>query len=255
MSARLNVKSGSCGTASSGIPLPHSLLTSSPKTELRRWGSDLPRPAPKDTPTHTPTHSPSLRPRRSSTAGPCPQASPGNHLLLKGTGALRAPQASFSAHSSPLAQRRAPMTAPHFKDTLDDNSNTFKNENQNASLHVPLQFRRRVRGRRLEGGGESRGHLLQVNNSNLQLPSVRSCFGSTVKGQSGSASQSDEEMGSAEDSSPTSTPTVLPLPAVVFAMPAVEQAVDQELHSPRVNMATVAPFSYRQGSTQARPES
>lgn len=257
MSAGLNVKSGPRGAASSGIPLPHSLLTSSPKTEPRRRGSDLPRLTPKHTPTHSPTHSPSFRPRGSSTQGPRPQASPKGQLLHKRTGALPAPEASLS----PLAQRRAPLTPPHLKDTLDvgtmalapaglthdGNRNTFTNQNQNASLRLPLHCRRGTGGGKVGGGGESHGHPLQVNNSNLQLPPIRSGCGHGVRGQSESASQSDEEMGSAEDSSPTSTPAVLPLPSIMVAPPAAEQTVDQELHSPRVNMATVAPFSYRQG--------
>lgn len=244
MSAGLNVKSGARGSAHSGIPLPHSLPTSSPKTESRRRGSDLPR--------LTPTHSPSLGPRGSSTQGPCSQASPRGHLLLKRTGAL-------SAQSSPLGQRRA----PHLKDTLDKgttalapacqthdgNRNTFTNQNQNGRLRLPLQFRRRAAGGRGAGGAETQGHPLRVSNCNLQLPPV----GSGVRGRSESASQSDEEMGSAEDGSPSSAPAVLPLPSMVFATPAAAQTLDQELHSPRVNMATVAPFSYRQGPQQAPP--
>ncbi|XP_029975296.1 neuron navigator 1 [Salarias fasciatus] len=285
MSGGVNVKSAPRGPPSSGIPLPRSLLPSSPKADphRRRRASDLPRPStqtPKHTPTHTPTHSPSLHPRTSSI--------PGSRDLLKGqllqrTGGLPVPQVSRSAYSSPLTQRRVPPP-PHSKDTLDlkkpadvpthvlrdgnSNRSTFTNKNQTSgagNLRPSLPVRRgdnsNTAGQtnytptREEKPPENRPQQsAAVNNGNIrpaQLGHQRA-----GRGRAGSSSESDEEMGTPEDSSAASSPGVLPLPPIAFTVPAVSKvAVDVEDHNlygeapsaeiPRVNMATVAPFSYR----------
>lgn len=284
MSGGINVKSAPRAPASSGIPLPHSLLTSSPKAEARRRGSELPRPTsqtPKHTPTHTPTHSPSLSPRRTSIPGPRAQnltrdAPPKGHLF-KRTGALPAPQVSRSAYSSPLTQRR--LLPPHSKDTLDlgktplapsyfphdgnCNRNTFTNKNQTCDTSnlrpPPLLFRRAENSNASEDvsqRGAPENHPVPLNNSNLRPLPVQNSYSDATRGQSESASQSDEEMDSPEDSSPISSPGVVPLPPIVFTLPkmavstldesTVKEAACTETHSPKVNMATVAPFSYRQ---------
>lgn len=173
MSGGVNVKSAPRAPPASGIPLPHSLLPSSPKADTRRRASDLPRPSthtPKHTPTHTPTHtpihSPLLCPRSSSIPGPSsrdPKRDAGfKSQLFQRMGTLPAPQVSRSAYSSPLTQRRV-APPPHSKDTLDlgkpaqphipsqfphdgnRNRNTLANNNQtwgSSNLRPPLQFRR-----------------------------------------------------------------------------------------------------------------
>ncbi|KAM4609793.1 neuron navigator 1-like [Polymixia lowei] len=80
----------------------------------------------------------------------------------------------------------------------------------------------------------------------------------TLRGRSGSTSQSDEEMGTPEDISPASSPSPLPPPPVTLELPVItkatgniqdpvqhNEAASTETHTPRVNMATVAPFRYR----------
>lgn len=301
MSGGVNVKSAPRAPPSSGIPLPHSLLPSSPKADTRRRATDLPRPStqtPKHTPTHTPTHtpmhSPSLCPRGSNIPGPSsrdPTRDAGlKSQLFKRVGALPAPQGSRSAYSSPSTQRRVPP--PHSKDTLDlgkpapnhtpsqfphdgnRNRNTFTNKNQTwgtSNLRPPLQFRRgdnsntvsqatsQVMPQREEDPPEN--HPAQpttLNNGNLRPSLSQTSYGHAVRGRSDSASQSDEEMGTPEDSSPVSSPGPLPLPPITFTMPVMskvavgiqdqsrdKEAASTETHTPRVNMATVAPFSYR----------
>ncbi|XP_073326934.1 neuron navigator 1-like [Pagrus major] len=293
MSGGVNVKSAPRGPSSSGIPLPHSLLPSSPKVDTRRRASDLPRPStqtPKHTPTNTPTHSPSLCPRSSSIPGPPSRDStkdPGlKSQLFKRTGALPAPQVSRSAYSSPLTQRRVPP--PHSKDTLDlgkstlphvpsqfphdgnHNRNTFTNKNQawgTSNLRPPLQFRRGDNSnavseatREVIPQREEESHQAQStvsNNGNLHPSSALTSYRHAIRGHCDSTSQSDEEMETPEDSSPASSPGVLALPPISFSVPVMSKAAvdtqDQsykeaasiETHTPRVNMATVAPFSYR----------
>ncbi|XP_070695032.1 uncharacterized protein [Pempheris klunzingeri] len=299
MSGGVNVKSAPRAPPPSGIPLPHSLLPSSPKTGTCRRAADLSRPSartPKHTPTHTPTHtpmhSPSLCPRSSSIPGPSSRdpARDGalKSQLLKQMGALPAPQVSRSAYSSPLTQRRA----PHPKDTLDlgkpaalhipshfshdgnRNRNSFANKNQTwetSNLRPPVHFRRgdnsntvsqaasEVVPQREEEPPEN--HPAQstiLSNGNLRPCLTQTSFGHTIRGCTDSASQSDEEMGTPEDSSPVFSPGLLPLPPITLTMPVMskvvlnmqDQSLDQETvstdtHAPRVNMATVAPFSYR----------
>ncbi|XP_041656193.1 neuron navigator 1-like isoform X2 [Cheilinus undulatus] len=297
MSGGVNVKSAPRAPTSSGIPLPHSLLPSSPKADTRRRACDLPRPStqtPKHTPTHTPTHtplhSPSLSRRSSSIPGPVSRDSTRDSglksQLFKRTGALPAPQVSRSAYSSPLNQRRG--LPPHSKDTLDlakasphvlsqlphdgnHNRNTFTNKNQplgsgNSNLRPPLQFRR--------GGNSNSVSMVtsevvsKTEEENQQIQTTRSTnsnlaqtsYHPAVRGHCDSTSQSDEEMGTPEDSSPASSPGPLPLPPLTFTMPEkskiavnVQDHIDSleeeeestETLTPKVNMATVAPFSYR----------
>ncbi|KAM9751816.1 neuron navigator 1 isoform 4-T5 [Menidia menidia] len=291
MSGGVNVKSASRGTSSSGIPLPRSLLPPSPKTDPHRRPSDMRKPlthTPKQTPSHTPTHSPLLCPRNSSVPGP----STGDNLrgtgvkshLYQRRGALPVPQGSRSAYSSPMTERRVPP--PHSKDTLDlgkpatahisaqfphsgnRNKNTFTNKNQDwgpGNQRPSLQFRRGnysnnapqevndvtpVRGEPVN----HEPHSTMMNNGNI-CPSVDlSSYKHSIRSQSDSTSQSDEEMGTPEDTSPASSPDPLPLPLFTFSkavMPTVntkDYGVHEETtdtHIPRVNMATVAPFSHR----------
>lgn len=205
-------------------------------------------------------------------------------------GAIPAPQVSRSAYSSPLTQRRVPP--PHSKDTLDlgkpdpahtpsqfphdgnRNRNAFTNKNQTcgaSNLRPTLQFRRgdnsntvpqapsEVVPQREENPPEN--HPTQstmLNNGNLRPSLTQTSYGYDMRGCCDSTSQSDEEMGTPEDSSPVSSPGPLPLPPITFTMPAMskvavdmqdqsldEEAASTETHAPRVNMATVAPFSYR----------
>ncbi|KAM9350602.1 neuron navigator 1 [Symphorus nematophorus] len=293
MSGGVNVKSAPRAPSSSGIPLPHSLLPTSPKADTRRRASDLPRPSthtPKQTPTHTPTHSPSLCPRSSSIPALSfrdPTRDPGlKSQLFKRSGALPAPQVSRSAYSSPLTQRRVTLP-PHSKDTLDlgkhtplhvpsqfphdgnRNRHTFTNKNQTwttSNLRPPLQFRRGDNSNTVSKATsdvtpqreDPENHPAQsamLNNGNLRTPVAQMSYKPAITGRSDSTSQSDEEMGTPEDSSPASSPGPLPLPPIVFTMPAMSKATvdlhdqsldkEDETHTPRVNMATVAPFSYR----------
>lgn len=284
------MKSAPRAPPSSGIPLPHSLLPSSPKADTRRRPSDLPRPStqtPKHTPTHTPTHtprhSPLLFPRGSSIPGPSSRDQK-RDTSLKGqlfqrVGALPSPQVSRSAYSSPLTQRRVPPP-PHSKDTLDlgkpaashfpsqfshdgnRNRNTLANKNQawgsSSNLRPPLQFRRGDNSNTVtQATSEAENHPAQStmsNNGNLRPSLAQTSYEHAIRGRSDSTSQSDEEMGTPEDSSPASSPCPLPLPPITFTMPVMSKAADNmldeeaastETHTPRVNMATVAPFSYR----------
>lgn len=132
MSGGVNVKSAP-RAPTSGIPLPHSLLPSSPKADLRRRTSNQPRAStesPKHMPSQTPVHSPS----------PCQQTSgipaffSRDHSLksqlFQRTGGLPVPQTSRSAYSSPITQRRIPP--PHSKDTLDRSGKTYFNSHPYA---------------------------------------------------------------------------------------------------------------------------
>ncbi|XP_050927181.1 neuron navigator 1 isoform X6 [Lates calcarifer] len=299
MSGGVNVKLAPRGPPSSGIPLPRSLLPSSPKADPRRRASDLPRPSiqtPKHTPTHTPTHtpmhSPSLRPRSSNIPGPSSRdllrdASLKGQLFQR-TGALPAPQVSRSAYSSPLTQRR--VTPPHSKDTLDlaklalahtpsqlthdgnRNRNAFTNKNQAwgaSNLRPPQEFKRGdnsnsvtssevMPGREEESPENQPAQSAMLNNGNLRPSLSQMSCEQAVRHRSNSMSQSDEEMGTPEDNSPVSSPGPLPLPPISFTLPVMskmavdtqdqypdEETESTETNTPKVNMATVAPFSFR----------
>nr|XP_019951487.1 PREDICTED: uncharacterized protein LOC109635034 [Paralichthys olivaceus] len=292
MSGGVNVKSAPRGPPSSGIPLPRSLLPSSPKADPRHRASDLPRPSsqtPKYTPTHTPTQSPSLCPRNSSIPGPSSRdmlkdANLKSQLFQR-TGNRTSPLVSRSAYSSPLTQRRPPP--PHSKDTLDlgkpalpqtstqlphngnHNRNSFSNKNQawGASNLCPRQqfstgdnYNSKTATETMPRGENppenQSAHSTMLNNGNLRPPLTQTSYEHAIKCRSNSMSQSDEEMGTSEDSSPASSPGPLPLPPIMFTLPGTlkkdvdtqEQNLDKDAAStetPRVNMATVAPFSYR----------
>lgn len=287
------MKSVPRGPPSSGIPLPRSLLPSSPKTEPRRRAGDLPRPSkhtPKHTPAHTPAHSPSLCPRNSSIAG----ASSTDFLrdaclksqFFQRTGAVPVPQVSRSAYSSPLTPRRVPL--PHSKDTLDlrrstpaqiplhlpqdgnRNRSIFANKNQTYganNLRPPLNFSRgnnsntltqamsdAIQGREEEPPKNHPPQSIIMSNCNIRPTLIQSSHKRAIRDRSDSGSQSDEEMGTPEDRSPASSPLPLPLPSVTFSMPlSSKEGVDMQdqevtstgAHTPRVNMAAVAPFSHR----------
>ncbi|XP_040007914.1 neuron navigator 1-like isoform X3 [Xiphias gladius] len=236
-------------------------------------------------------HSPSLCHRGFSIHGPSSRdllrdAIPKSQLFQQ-TGALPAPKVSRSAYSSPLTQRRVPP--PHSKDTLHQgkpslahtptelphdgnrNRNTLTNRNQawGASIrHPPYQFRIVENSNSItmsEGmpGGEEPpenqpAQSIMLNNGNLGPCLAQTSCEHAIRGRSESMSQSDEEMGTAEDSSPASSPGPLALPPITFTLPVMskmaintqdqnldKEAVSIETHTPRVNMATVAPFSYR----------
>lgn len=297
MSAGVNVKSAPRTPLSSGIPLPHSLLPSSPKADTRRQASDLPRPStqtPKHSPTHSPRQSPLLCPRSSSIpwrSSKDPKRDAGlKSQLFQRMGALPAPQVSSSAYSSPLTQCRVPQQ--HSKDTLNlgkpspahipshfphdsnRNRNTFSNQNQTcgtSNLRSPLQFRRRDNS---STGSQAMSELMTqrekeplenhpaqcpVSNNGDLCPSLaQTSYKQAIRGRSDSTSQSDEEMGSPEDSSPSSSTCPLLPPPITFTIPIMskvavdmlaqslnKEAVSTETRTPRVNMATVAPFSYR----------
>ncbi|XP_026223820.1 neuron navigator 1-like isoform X3 [Anabas testudineus] len=294
MSGGVNVKAPR-GPPSSGIPLPRSLLTFSPKAHSRHQANDLPRAStqtPRHTPTHTPTHtpvqSPSLLPRSSGIPGPSSMdrlrdASLKSQLFQR-TGALPVSQVSRSACNSPLTQRRT--TPRQSKDTLDlvtpalthtptqilhhsnRNRNTITNNNQSwgaSNPCPPLQFRKGgsssilsqeisegIQGREEEFTENHPAKSAILNNSNLSSLPERSCE-DAIRGHSDSTSQSDEEMGTPEDSSPASTPGPLPMPPITFTVPGISkmaghqknQSLENDAHTHRVNMAAVAPFSYR----------
>lgn len=291
MSGGVNVKSGPHAPASSGIPLPHSMLPSSPKVEPRHRASDLPRHStqtPKYNPTHITMHSPSLCLRSSSIPGPTQDLlrDPGlKSPLIKRAGALPAPQVSCSAYSSPLSQRRVPP--PQTKDAQDQgktsppnvpshdgnrNRKIFANKNQTcitSHLRPPLLCRRgdntntvcqatteAMPQREEEAPQNHPARSGVLNNSNLHSTVTDTNYEDTIKRHSGSTSQSDEEMGTPEDSPGTSS---CPLPPIIFTTPIMskvevdmlnhslsKEAASTETHTPRINMATVAPFSYRQ---------
>lgn len=260
------------GPPSSGIPLPRSLLPSSPRADSRHRAGALPRPSthtPRHAPTQTPTYSPSLFPRSSCIPGPSSRArlrdaSP-NGQLFQRPGALPVSQASRSACSSPLSQHRvAPV--PQAKGT--------PGVVRPAQAHAPAQFLHHgncnrntvTNNNQTWGSGNLRGDSrvaredLQVHpgnlpvqstmrsNSNLQPSPAQRSRQDAVRHLSDSTSQSDEEMGTPEDSSPASSPGPLPMPRITFTMPEVSKADhsrEKEAHTHRVNMAAVAPFSYR----------
>lgn len=289
MSGGTNVKSVSRPPAMSGIPVPHSLLPSSPKPDTRRRASDLPKPT---TQTHkyaqqTPVHSSSLCLRSSSISGPPPQDnmrdSTQKNPLHQRTRALPAPRISRSAYSSPLTQRKVPP--PHSKDTLDlgkvvllnvpshdTNRNTLINKNQTCLFSLqrqPLQFKRgedsnaarhtsreETPQREKEALGTHQTQSTALNNINPSRPAR--ARKDAIKSRSDSTSQSDEDMGTPEGNSPALSPGLIPLPPITFTATAIskisadvqdqsieKQDLSSETHTPRINMATVAPFSYR----------
>lgn len=289
MSGGTDVKSVSRPPAMSGIPVPHSLLPSSPKPDTRRRASDLPKPTTQTQKyaQQTPMHSFSLCLRSPSISGPPPQDnmrdSSQKNSLHQRTSALPAPRISRSAYSSPLIQRKVPP--PHSKDTLDlgklvlldvpshdTNRNTLINKNQTCRFshqRQPLQFksgedsnasrhtsREETPQREKEALGTHQTQSTVLNNSNPSRPARAGK--DAIKSRSDSTSQSDEDMRSPEGSSPALSPGPVPLPPIrisatvmskitadVLDQSMEKQDFSSEAHSPRINMATVAPFSYR----------
>ncbi|KAM9856176.1 neuron navigator 1 [Aulostomus maculatus] len=297
MSGGVHVKPGLRPPPPSGIPLPRSLLPTSPKTDTRRRTSDLPRPltqtpqhTPTHTPTHTPSHSPSHSPRSSGIRGR-PSKDLRRDAGLRTPLVQRPPAPQASAYSSPLTQCQAPpplskdtpdvgKSAPtqiqtHFIHDGNHNRNPLTNKNQAwgaSNLRPPLQLRRGnnsnsllplvsdVMSEREEEPPETLpGQSTAVNDGNSLCPRFPPTSNQQhIRGHLDSNSQSDEEMGTPEDSSPASSPGPLPLPPTMPSMPVMckvavgiqdqslqREAVPAEIHTPRVNMATVAPFSYR----------
>ncbi|KAG7519989.1 hypothetical protein JOB18_020670 [Solea senegalensis] len=218
MSGGVNVKSGPRVAPPTGIPLPRSPAGRA---------ADSSHAA-------TPTHSPSLCRRSCST--PC------RNLLV-----------SRSAYSSPLSHRRAAQPPPPHDG--NHNSNAFTNQNQawGAPPLCPPHGSREVTAG--PGGAEPPGnrpaHSATAINGNLR-PSA-TCYELTSRGRFSSMSQSDEEMGTSEDSSssasspgPLSSPLPPLPPPIAFTLPTVLKTRDErdtETDTPRVNMAAVAPFS------------
>ncbi|XP_024914903.1 neuron navigator 1-like isoform X4 [Cynoglossus semilaevis] len=244
MSGGVNVKSAPRGSLPSGIPLPRSLLLSSPKVDPRHR-TRIGHQTLTQTPRTTPTHSVSLFPKNSSSPAPLP---------------------SHSSYCGPLNQCQAP--APSEQDIAaspkmvkqpsidgNHNRNTFTNQNHKWS---PQTHRSREDPAREGGPAENHPGYSELSNYSNLRPSLSPLNCKNVKkGRVSSTSQSDEEMGgTSDDSSPiySPRPPLLPTP-ITFKLPEIlkmygtqnpEQGVESvETHPPKVNMATVAPFSYR----------
>lgn len=288
MSGGTDVKSVSRPPAMSGIPVPHSLLPSSPKPDSRHRVRDLPKPT---TQTHkyapqTPVHSSSLCLRSSSISGLLPQDNIRDSSQKipshQRTRALPAPRLSRSAYSSPLTQRKAPP--PHSKDTLDlgklvllnapfhdSNRNTLINKNQTCRFSHPLKVKRgedsnaachTSKEETPPRENEALGSHPALDNPS-RPPRARKDAG---KSRGDSSSQSDEDMGTPEGNSPALSPGPVPPPPITFAATVMAKiaadVLDQsrekldastETHTPRINMATVAPYSYRWVQGQCLP--
>lgn len=244
MSGGVNVKSAPRGSLPSGIPLPRSLLLSSPKVDPRHR-TRIGHQTLTQTPRTTPTHSVSLSPKNSSSPAPLP---------------------SHSSYCGPLNQCQAP--APSEQDIAalpkmvkqpsidgNHNRNTFTNQNHKW---IPQTHRSREDPAREGGPAENHPDYSELSNYTNLRPSLSPLNCKNVKkGRVSSTSQSDEEMGgTSDDSSPiySPRPPLLPTP-ITFKLPEIlkmygtqnpEQGVESvETHPPKVNMATVAPFSYR----------
>ncbi|XP_047216356.1 uncharacterized protein LOC124865374 [Girardinichthys multiradiatus] len=283
MSGGVNVKSAPRGSSSSGIPLPRSLVTNSPKTDPRRQTRDLPRPSiqsPKHTPMHTLTHSPSLCSQNSVIPGPSSREHQKDGGLKSQL--YQRTHVSRSAYSSPVVQRK--VSSSHSKDTMDlqktfpahipshlvhdgnHNRSNIINKNQANNLHPPFRFRggensnttqKMSHNMPARGGNPPKKQPIEssfAKNGNIHSSPAQSGCKHSFRDHSGSISQSDEEMGTPEDSSSASSPDPLPLPLITFDMPVISSVYEQEHHLPkestethitRVNMAAVAPFSYR----------
>lgn len=276
MSGVVHVKTLPCKPSSSGIPLPNSLLPSSPRSDPRRRACNLPKPS-MHTPTHTPSQSPLLNPRNSTNSGLSPRTHPRGSAqksqLFQRKAALPVSQVSRSAYSSPLTHRRAP---PHSKDSLDlgkqtpayipsqflhdGNCNTSDLINKNQTLGpntlpLPLHLKRENNFIPLVQEGKGKDAQAKhppwsstVNNGNIQPSGSKPR--QPIRGRSDSSSQSDEEMESPEDCSPLSLPDPLimcsaPIMSSVHSLDHSLQREEAEAQGARVNMATVAPFSFR----------
>ncbi|XP_037129681.1 neuron navigator 1-like isoform X3 [Syngnathus acus] len=263
MSGGVNVRSTLRNHPTSGIP--RASLPTSHKTE---GSSNLPRsstPTSKRKITHTPTQSPLLCPRSASKSSrrDVPTNAGLKPPLLHQAGGRN----SSSSYNSPLTQRRVPP--PHILDrgkptqihtdfSLDGNCNRNEgsNGNQTTSLRPPLQFSRGERsapgelndvvpGKEQEPPKMDPARSCISKNGNVYQAPTRAIHQEPVRGLSDSAAQSDEEMGTPEDSSPASSSS---LPLLPPAMPVSLDTPDPKEPAPsetRVNMAAVAPFSFR----------
>ncbi|XP_068505988.1 neuron navigator 1 isoform X12 [Syngnathus scovelli] len=256
MSGGVNVRSTLRTHPTSGIP--RASLPTSHKTERT---SNLPRsstPTSKRKITHTPTQSPLLCPRSSSKssrrdAGLKPP-------LLHQPGGRN----SSLSYNSPLTQRRVPPphsildrgkpTQIHTDFSLDGNCNRNEctNGNQTTSLRPPLHFSRGehsapgvsndvVPGKEQEPPKMDPARSCISNNENVYR--AQTIHQEPVRGLGDCAAQSDEEMGTPEDSSPASSSS-LPLlpPAMPVSLDTLQEPAPSET---RVTMAAVAPFSFR----------
>ncbi|KAM9785796.1 neuron navigator 1-like [Neosynchiropus ocellatus] len=237
MSGGTDVKSALRPPAAPGAPLSCSLLPSSPKSDLRHRSVD-----------RTLTQTPSS-PRLQSCSSRLPtfrdQRRELKARVLHRSGGLPVLQTSRSAYSSPITPRRVP--SPHSKDTLDlrrpsnsqtcdgnHNTRALTNKNQAwraSNLRPPTQLRRGDTVQRPQKDPDPQ--LAQVDNSNLFLPHANTA--AVDRSHSGSNSQSDEEMGT-PDCSPPCSP---------YTHSSANHMTSKEPHTPRVNMATVAPFSFK----------
>ncbi|XP_057717558.1 neuron navigator 1-like isoform X2 [Corythoichthys intestinalis] len=287
MSGDVKVRSTLRPHAPSGIPLPRTTLSSTPKMERHQRTSDLPRAlTPTSKRTHTPTQSPLLCPRSTSLRkSSCRDTSTNVGLKpssIHQPGASHTSQISSLASNSPLTKRRVHL--PHSNDTvdmekprqiptdfsLDGNCNrspcTNKNQTLGATdLHPSLQVRRgeqstsRLNNDVMLGREEVPNidptQVSIVNNGNMYQPASHQ---EAISSLSDSAAQSDEEMRTPEDSSPASSTSLPLLPPGMLAMPVMckqpldelhqdlqNEATSLETQAPRVNMAAVAPFSFR----------
>ncbi|XP_061668930.1 neuron navigator 1-like isoform X2 [Syngnathoides biaculeatus] len=276
MSGGVKMRSTLRPPASSGIPLPRSPLPASQKADRHQRTQTS-----KCTPTHTPTQSPLLCPRSSGLPKSSHRDVPtygGLQLPSVHQPGLRARQTSSSTYNSPLTQLRVPP--PHSKEaldlekptqndadfSLDGNCNRNLCTNTNQTL---LQFRRgehstsRVIHDVVPGRAEvaPKIHPTQSsipNNGNVYQPRPQISHQEAISALSDGATQSDEEMGTPEDSSPPSSSSLPMLPPGMLAMsvmcrPPLEmphqgpqtEPAPVETQAPRVNMAAVAPFSFR----------
>ncbi|XP_054640450.1 neuron navigator 1-like isoform X3 [Dunckerocampus dactyliophorus] len=290
MSGGVNVRSTLQPPPPSGIPLPRTLLPTSPKRDRHRRTSDLPKAlthSSKQTAIHTPTQSPSLCPPSTSLHKSSRVDLPTDvglkPPLLHQTGEIHARQTSSLAYNSPLTQRR--VSPPHSKDTLDlgkptqtnrdfsldgnCNRNPCTNRNQawaTSNLRSPLQFRRVdyssskvvsyvVPGREKEAAKTDPSESI---NGNIYQTLTQISHQPTISGPCESTIQSDEEMGTPEEPSQASSTSLPLLPPGMLAMPVMckrpvgmldeglqKESESSETQGPRVNMAAVAPFSFR----------
>ncbi|XP_040927566.1 neuron navigator 1-like isoform X2 [Betta splendens] len=134
------------------------------------------------------------------------------------------------------------------------NRNTVSNNNHtwgSGNRRPPLQLRGtstlpQVAKEDAEGGEEERPGAQAARsstvNSNLQPRPTQRSREDAAGRRSGSTSQSDEEMETPEDGSPASSPGPAPMPPITFS---ADGRREKEAHAQRVNMAAVAPFSFR----------
>nr|XP_057939829.1 neuron navigator 1-like isoform X2 [Doryrhamphus excisus] len=262
MSGEVNVRSALHPPPQSGIPLPRTLLTASPKRDRHHRTGDLPRTSTHSS-KHIPTTSPSCCPWNTSLhKPPCGDLVADVGLKPPLPHYTDARQMSSSAYNSPLTHRR--VSPPHSKDppdlgkptnrdfSLDGNCNRNPCTNTNqawstSNLRSPLQFRRPDSSR----SEPPKTEPFKSSNGNMYLPLAQSTPQRTIRGLNDSTVQSDEEMETPEEPSQASSTSLPLLPPGMLAMPVMcirpeglqKESESSETQSPRVNM--VAPFSFR----------